>query len=100
MQNFQGHARYIKYFIILNFAFSRIRLRSDCLSVKCMINALYITAGAEVIITNTYQASVPGFVKHLGLNEKSSYELIKEAVRIAKRAVDVYMSENPNGKVT
>lgn len=37
-------------------------------------------------------------MEFLKLDEKASYELIKESVRIAKRAVEVYLKENPKGK--
>jgi len=29
----------------------------------------FVLAGARVIITNSYQASLPGFKEHLGINE-------------------------------
>jgi S-methylmethionine-dependent homocysteine/selenocysteine methylase len=51
------------------------------------------TAGADVLITNTYQASIGGFVTHLGLNEEESYELVKTAVHLAKKAHSIYMAE-------
>lgn len=37
-------------------------------------------------------------MKHLNLDEKSSYELIKESVKVAKRAIEKYLKENSNGK--
>ncbi|XP_025835822.1 uncharacterized protein LOC112906227 isoform X2 [Agrilus planipennis] len=46
----------------------------------------FLRAGAEVIITNTYQASISGFVEHLNLTKEQSYDLIKEAVSLAKQA--------------
>lgn len=59
---------------------------------------IFLLAGAEVIITNSYQASVNGFMEYLNLDKASSYSLIKESVRIAKRAVDLYIKANPNGQ--
>lgn len=58
----------------------------------------FLNAGAEIIITNSYQASVSGFMKYLNLDKASAYSLIKESVRIAKRAVETYMKANPNAK--
>lgn len=58
-------------------------------------------AGADLIITNTYQASVEGFMEHLGLREEQAYELIVRAVELAKRARTLYLEEYqdflPNG---
>lgn len=51
-------------------------------------------AGADFIITNTYQASVEGFMEHLGVTREHAYELIVSAVRLAKRARELYVEEN------
>ncbi|XP_069698295.1 homocysteine S-methyltransferase-like isoform X1 [Periplaneta americana] len=53
----------------------------------------FLRAGAEVLMTNTYQASIEGFVNHLGLNEEDSYKLIKNAVHLAKTARSQYAKE-------
>lgn len=53
----------------------------------------FLRAGADVISTNTYQASIEGFQKHLGLSPEDSYKLICEAVHLAKRARDTYLKE-------
>lgn len=37
-------------------------------------------------------------MEYLKLDEKTSYDLIKESARIAKQAVDIYLKENSNGK--
>lgn len=50
----------------------------------------FLRAGADVIETNTYQASVPGLMKHLNVSESESLELLAKAVALAKQAVDVY----------
>lgn len=49
----------------------------------------YLQAGADIITTNTYQANVQAFVKE-GYSEEEALELIKKAVRIAKKARDDY----------
>lgn len=53
----------------------------------------FLRAGSDVIMTNTYQASVGGFVKHLGLTPEGGYSLIKHAVELAIRARDTYIME-------
>lgn len=53
----------------------------------------FLRAGSQIIQTNTYQASVSGFVRHLGLTASEGYKLIGEAVRLAKRAVEIYKLE-------
>lgn len=53
----------------------------------------FLRAGADLIITNTYQASVGGFVEHLGVSEEEGYDLITRAVELAKRARDIYLDE-------
>ena len=57
-----------------------------------------IVAGADVLITNTYQASIKGFMEHLGLTENESYDLIKSAVKLAKQAVLKYTEEENQHK--
>ncbi|XP_025421281.1 uncharacterized protein LOC112691320 [Sipha flava] len=47
----------------------------------------YIRAGVEFLTTCTYQASIEGFQKYLGLNYEKSYELIKKSVAICRRAI-------------
>jgi homocysteine S-methyltransferase len=49
-------------------------------------------------MTNSYQASVGGFVEHLGLNKEQSYELIKESVSLARIACQRYNKEFPNSR--
>ncbi|XP_063617713.1 homocysteine S-methyltransferase-like [Cydia splendana] len=56
----------------------------------------FLRAGADLIITNTYQASIGGFVEHLGVNEEQAYALIERAVELAKRARTLYLEEFQN----
>ncbi|XP_050528290.1 homocysteine S-methyltransferase YbgG-like [Daktulosphaira vitifoliae] len=49
----------------------------------------YIKAGVDMITTNTYQASINGFQKFLGLNYCESYELLKKSVKLCKKAIQV-----------
>ncbi|KAJ3646430.1 hypothetical protein Zmor_024018 [Zophobas morio] len=48
----------------------------------------YIKAGCDIIETNTYQASIPGFIKYLNYTKEEGYELIKKAVSLAKTAIE------------
>lgn len=47
-------------------------------------------------MTNTYQASVDGFVKYLGLTEEESYDLIKKSVKYTKIACERFAKEYPD----
>ena len=59
----------------------------------------FIKAGVDIISTNTYQASVGGFVKHLGVTEDQGCEIIRRAVDLAKSARDKYKQENIQNNV-
>lgn len=50
-------------------------------------------AGADLIITNTYQATVEGFVEHLGVTAEQGYGLIVRAVELAKKARTLHLEE-------
>jgi len=56
----------------------------------------FLRAGADIIETNTYQATINGFVKYLGITEKESFEIIRKAVDYAKDAVNAYSKEIEN----
>ncbi|XP_044750453.1 homocysteine S-methyltransferase 1-like isoform X2 [Coccinella septempunctata] len=62
---------------------------------EAVINAHldFLRAGADIIMTNTYQASIGGFVEHLKMSEKESYDLIVESVHLAKIAVERFQQE-------
>ncbi|XP_017780998.1 PREDICTED: homocysteine S-methyltransferase 1-like isoform X2 [Nicrophorus vespilloides] len=53
----------------------------------------FLIAGSNIIETNTYQASIGGFKEHLNLTEEESYALIKEAVYLAKSALERFKKE-------
>lgn len=53
----------------------------------------FLRAGADIIETNTYQASVAGLTKYLKITETDALNLLKEAVTLAKKAVETYMKE-------
>lgn len=53
----------------------------------------FLRAGADIIETNTYQATIDGFVKYLNITEEESLKIIREAVDYAKDAVNAYSKE-------
>lgn len=53
----------------------------------------FLRAGADIIETNTYQASISGLTKHLSITEEESVNLLREAVKLAKKAVTDYTKE-------
>ncbi|XP_054459359.1 homocysteine S-methyltransferase YbgG [Anoplopoma fimbria] len=59
----------------------------------------FLLAGADVITTATYQASIPGFTKHLDVSSERARELMASGVQLAKEAVDRFVSEaRPTGR--
>jgi homocysteine S-methyltransferase len=57
----------------------------------------YLSSGADCVISASYQATLPGFMK-LGLTEAESAETIREAVRLAIRVRDGFWSIDDNRK--
>ncbi|MBT8970357.1 homocysteine S-methyltransferase family protein, partial [Lactobacillus delbrueckii subsp. bulgaricus] len=55
----------------------------------------YFTAGAELVITDTYQANVQVFTQ-AGYSEQEAEKFIRDAVKVAKKARDDY--EQKTGK--
>ncbi|XP_075153887.1 betaine-homocysteine S-methyltransferase-like [Haematobia irritans] len=53
----------------------------------------FLQNGADIILTNTYQTSVEGYVEYLDLDAKQSLELIKKTVRLAHVAKEKYLAE-------
>ncbi|XP_074108250.1 betaine-homocysteine S-methyltransferase-like [Cotesia typhae] len=60
----------------------------------------FLRSGADIIITNTYQASIDGFIQHLGLTKVESFDLIAKAVDLAKQALQVYLLETKDKEVS
>ncbi|CAH0556426.1 unnamed protein product [Brassicogethes aeneus] len=55
----------------------------------------FLRAGSDIIMTNTYQADVKLYAKHLNMTEEEGYELIKESVELARTAIKRYSEEHP-----
>ncbi|XP_076749726.1 betaine-homocysteine S-methyltransferase [Xylocopa sonorina] len=58
----------------------------------------FLKAGADIILTNTYQASVDGFSKYMNITEEESLNLFCKAVDYAKEARNLYKQGIENGK--
>uniref|UniRef100_A0AAV2KW50 Hcy-binding domain-containing protein n=2 Tax=Knipowitschia caucasica TaxID=637954 RepID=A0AAV2KW50_KNICA len=54
----------------------------------------FLLSGSNVISTATYQASVEGFVQHLGVTCDRARELLMSGVHLAKDALQKFQSEN------
>ncbi|XP_068245597.1 homocysteine S-methyltransferase YbgG-like [Palaemon carinicauda] len=54
------------------------------------VHKAYLEAGAEIIITSSYQASIQGFCSHLEVDEKKAMEHMELSVQLAKDAVKEY----------
>jgi len=59
----------------------------------------FLEAGAEAIITNTYQASVEGYNKYLNFDDEQSIKLIKDTVKLAHVARTLYLKSEDDGNV-
>lgn len=57
----------------------------------------YFQAGADCVITASYQATIEGFKKR-GLNEKEAIELIQQSVHLAKDAQEEFWADGGNHK--
>lgn len=57
----------------------------------------FLESGAEIILTNTYQASVEGYTEHLHLDKTQSIDLIKSTVQLAHMARNKFL-ESPENK--
>ncbi|RRK09793.1 homocysteine S-methyltransferase [Lactiplantibacillus garii] len=59
------------------------------------VHQSYFDAGAQITITNTYQANVPAFV-HAGIPAPRARQLIQDAVKIAQEARTDYAASHPD----
>ncbi|MCL7036719.1 hypothetical protein MKW94_007337 [Papaver nudicaule] len=73
-------------------------------SAKCLIDSPhlvrrvhldYLEAGADIIITASYQATIQGF-EAKGFSKEESEALLQKSVEIAREARDVYYEDNGN----
>ncbi|XP_038159857.1 homocysteine S-methyltransferase YbgG [Cyprinodon tularosa] len=52
----------------------------------------FLLSGADVITTATYQASIQGFIQHLGLSSEQARELLMSGVYLAEETVKAFVS--------
>ena len=64
---------------------------NEDVSVIKEVHSQYLYAGADCIITSSYQASIEGFLKK-GFSQEKAIELIKLSINIAKEARDEFCS--------
>ncbi|MGI9516800.1 MAG: homocysteine S-methyltransferase family protein, partial [Pirellulaceae bacterium] len=69
-------------------------LRDDPNAIRT-VHRTYLDAGADIIATASYQATIQGFVES-GLDEQVAIELIRESVRLAKSVRDEWWSDPSN----
>ncbi|XP_065096639.1 homocysteine S-methyltransferase YbgG isoform X2 [Paramisgurnus dabryanus] len=68
-------------------------LHTDPKAIKD-VHYRFLQSGSDVITTATYQASIKGFVKYLGLGPEEAQQLIMSGVQLAKEAVSDFMSQD------
>ncbi|XP_066562211.1 uncharacterized protein LOC136750938 isoform X2 [Amia ocellicauda] len=59
----------------------------------------FLSSGADVLTTATYQASVDGFMKHLGMTSEEAIQLMMSGVQIARDAVQDFKTRTSDNKV-
>ncbi|XP_065843927.1 homocysteine S-methyltransferase YbgG-like isoform X2 [Oscarella lobularis] len=64
------------------------RFLADNPSVIRDVHKSYVLCGSDVIITASYQASIPGFCEHLKISPNESESLIKLSVKLAHQAIE------------
>ncbi|XP_067228704.1 homocysteine S-methyltransferase YbgG isoform X1 [Chanodichthys erythropterus] len=58
----------------------------------------FLQSGSDVITTATYQASIEGFVKYLGLRPEEAQQMMMSGVQLAKETVREFMSHSPESE--
>lgn len=62
------------------------------------VHESYLEARADIITTCSYQATIPGFQKHLNLTVEEGRKLIKLSVELARKAIDRYEKGSSDSK--
>ena len=71
------------------------RLLRDSPQAIEQLHADFLTAGADCIVTASYQASVPGFRKH-GWSEDEAIALLRRSVQLGLHARGAFSATAPN----
>ncbi|XDV35821.1 hypothetical protein PO909_005696 [Leuciscus waleckii] len=58
----------------------------------------FLQSGSDVITTATYQATIEGFVKYLGLRTEEAQQMMMSGVQLAKETVREFMSHSPESE--
>lgn len=59
----------------------------------------FLQSGADVIVTASYQASIQGFVQHLGVSVEQASQLLMSSVHLARQAqLEFVARDPPSGK--
>ncbi|ELT99394.1 hypothetical protein CAPTEDRAFT_129091, partial [Capitella teleta] len=66
------------------------RLISSNPSAIQKVHESFLESGSDVIESATYQASVSGFMQHLGLSEKDSIDLMRKGAQLACQSRDAF----------
>jgi len=53
----------------------------------------YLRAGAEILITSSYQASIQGFIEAFLISREDAISLMENTVKLARFAIDIYQEE-------
>lgn len=61
------------------------------------VHCRFLQSGSDVLTTATYQASVEGFVQHLGVTCERARDLLMSGVSLAKDTVQRYTADNRTG---
>ena len=57
------------------------------------VHLSYLYAGADCIITSSYQATIPGFIAS-GFTGNEAERLLRLSVKLAREAIDIYLDKN------
>lgn len=59
------------------------------------VHTNFLKSGADVLSTATYQATIEGFIRHLGLNFDEAANLFTVAVRQAQESAEAFTMQSP-----
>lgn len=59
------------------------------------VHTNFLKSGADVLSTATYQATIEGFIRHLGLNFEEAANLFTVAVRQAQESAEAFTMQSP-----
>jgi homocysteine S-methyltransferase len=84
--------------LVLDDSLWSARALLDAPEILAAVHRDYLEAGADVVSTATYQASIPGLTAR-GLSVRDAEDLIVSGVTLARRERDAYWNRRPAGGV-